>query len=185
MGTRNITMVFHEGSYKVAQYGQWDGDPGGQGLTALLFLLQEGAREKLIAGLSRLAVPTEADIEKINETPNWAQTYPSLSRDTGAEILALIAESQGPLFISLDLKFPGDSLFCEWGYVIDLDKSTFEIYEGFNQDHPLGEGDRFVNLTKRDSYYPIRLIKSYDLVTLPTKDEFLKEFELKEEEEEE
>ncbi len=37
-GTRNLTCVVVGGEYKVAQYGQWDGYPSGQGLTALNFL---------------------------------------------------------------------------------------------------------------------------------------------------
>ena len=39
MGTRNLTCVFVNGEYKVAQYCQWDGYPSGQGLTILNFLL--------------------------------------------------------------------------------------------------------------------------------------------------
>ena len=35
MGTRNLTMVISNGKTKVAQYGQWDGYPDGQGMTAL------------------------------------------------------------------------------------------------------------------------------------------------------
>lgn len=35
MGTRNLTAVYLDGQYKVAQYGQWDGYPEGQGITAL------------------------------------------------------------------------------------------------------------------------------------------------------
>lgn len=31
MGTRNLTAVYLDGQYKVAQYGQWDGYPEGQG----------------------------------------------------------------------------------------------------------------------------------------------------------
>ena len=38
MGTRNLTAVYIDGEYKVAQYGQWDGYPEGQGMTALTFL---------------------------------------------------------------------------------------------------------------------------------------------------
>lgn len=32
MGTRNPTAVVLDGEYKLAQYGQWDGFPSGQGL---------------------------------------------------------------------------------------------------------------------------------------------------------
>ena len=38
MGTRNLTIVYVDGEYKVAQYGQWDGYPEGQGATCLDFL---------------------------------------------------------------------------------------------------------------------------------------------------
>ena len=46
MGTRNLTAVFIDGEYKVAQYGQWDGYPGGQGMTALHFLRDEMEEER-------------------------------------------------------------------------------------------------------------------------------------------
>ncbi|MHC5949058.1 hypothetical protein ACVXZ3_04645 [Providencia hangzhouensis] len=38
MGTRHLICVAKDGDYKVAQYGQWDGYPSGQGLTLLTFL---------------------------------------------------------------------------------------------------------------------------------------------------
>ena len=38
MGTRNLTMVIADAETKVAQYGQWDGYPEGQGKIALEFL---------------------------------------------------------------------------------------------------------------------------------------------------
>jgi len=38
MGTRNLTMVISGGETKIAQYGQWDGYPRGQGKTCLEFL---------------------------------------------------------------------------------------------------------------------------------------------------
>lgn len=37
MGTRGLTAVMVDGEYKVAQYGQWDHYPDGQGKTALAF----------------------------------------------------------------------------------------------------------------------------------------------------
>jgi len=38
MGTRNLTMVISDGKTKIAQYGQWDGYPSGQGADILAFL---------------------------------------------------------------------------------------------------------------------------------------------------
>lgn len=38
MGTRNLTVVIKKAKPVVAQYGQWDGYPSGQGATVLNFL---------------------------------------------------------------------------------------------------------------------------------------------------
>ena len=35
MGTRNLTIVYYDGDYRVAQYGQWDGYPEGAGIEVL------------------------------------------------------------------------------------------------------------------------------------------------------
>ena len=32
MGTRNLTMVIQDQQTRIAQYGQWDGFPDGQGI---------------------------------------------------------------------------------------------------------------------------------------------------------
>lgn len=37
MGTRGLTMVICDGETKVAQYGQWDHYPEGNGITCLEF----------------------------------------------------------------------------------------------------------------------------------------------------
>lgn len=33
MGTRHLICVYYKRRFAIAQYGQWDGYPGGQGLT--------------------------------------------------------------------------------------------------------------------------------------------------------
>ena len=94
----------------------------------------------------------------------------------------------GP-YLEDNINFAADSLCCEWAYVIDLDKRTFEVYEGFNQE-PLTEDDRFFFLEEKsnkehrgeDQYHPVKLVKSWSLDELPTEEEFLNAF--KEEEEE-
>jgi len=60
--------------------------------------------------------------------------YPSLSRDTGAKILNLIADVKDdkPIFICEvreSLEFAMDSL-CEWVYDIDLDANKLKVYGG-------------------------------------------------------
>ena len=38
MGTRHLICVVKDNEYKLAQYGQWDGYPEGQGVNILRFL---------------------------------------------------------------------------------------------------------------------------------------------------
>lgn len=45
MGTRHLISVVLDGEYKIAQYGQWDGYPSGQGQAIVDFLLDNFDRE--------------------------------------------------------------------------------------------------------------------------------------------
>jgi len=128
MGTRGLTKVIKNDKIVVAQYGQWDHYPSGQGLTALNFLRDEANVEKLDKGLYWL-YETDSDavgklVERVGET-NFETAYPSLIRDTGAEILGLIANAKGALPVFLDTDFENDELFCEGVFTVDLDKKLF------------------------------------------------------------
>jgi len=188
MGTRNLTIVINEGKTKVAQYGQWDGYPQGQGLTALKFL--KGAKlDKFKDRLSTLSFLSETDIENkykecgiMGDTMNMEQASrfkkqnPQLDRDMAAGVLELIYAGEVKE-LQDQSDFAADSLFCEWCYVIDLDKNTFEVYQGFNQQ-PLIESDRFyplqANIKEREyKYSPVKLLASFDLNNLPTEEDFL------------
>jgi hypothetical protein len=74
----------------------------------------------------------------------------------------------------MDVEFAADSLFCEWAYVIDLDKDVFEVYRGFNK-RKLGKTHRFAFLEPkaRKEYHPVCLLKSYRLGRLPGQAGFL------------
>ena len=65
---------------------------------------------------------------------------------SGEDYYALLRKIQGDLAATLDAgimvdgnDFAFDSLFCEYGYVFDLDSGKFEIYKGF-QDQPHERG---------------------------------------------
>jgi hypothetical protein len=205
MGTRNLTMVVSNNQTKVAQYGQWDGYPEGQGRTALEILtniLKEGKLPEFKEKVDKLTWLTKEQGEDLEKDKNLDLKHPYLSRDWGAQILEAVIygtltkepgfmQSQ-KLVYAFDIlglvdssSFAKDSLFCEWGYVIDLDKMTFEVYEGFNKS-PLAESERFYPMqvtmietananNKEVDYYPIRHIKTYDLNALPTLKQFLED----------
>lgn len=197
MGTRNLTMVIKGEKPVVAQYGQWDGYPSGQGMTALKFLRSKSL-DKFKKKLELIRFATDEDVAEVesfmksigvndgwmdmDQAGKYHQAYPFLTRDNGAQILQMIQDNKDPIFLTDSSDFAKDSLFCEWAYVIDLDKNTFEVYEGFNES-PLEDGERFHGDKKEDSeYFPVRAIKTYSLDELPTPTQFLKDLEPVEEE---
>lgn len=189
MGTRHLTAVMKDNEYKVAQYGQWDGYPSGQGVDILNFLhsLRENIYSKqFLAKLDGLTFITDGEIDEINKRiesekiSNWQSIWPELSRDTGGKILELIMNAESPMKLRNGIDFAADSLFCEYAYVIDFDKKTFEVFQGFNQD-PLQETDRFYGYIRdgrQNEYHPVRLIRSYQLDLLPTPEAFLADLDV-------
>ena len=137
MGTRGITKVIVNGEAIVAQYGQWDHYPSGQGMTALNFLTAPGNVEKLRNNIGLIYYPSDEEQQEISskyskdgwmtmeQGKQFAEDYPSLTRDTGAEILHVIANATQPIPISRDLEFEDDRLFCEGVCEINLDNNTF------------------------------------------------------------
>lgn len=175
MGTRHLIAVYSSGELKVAQYGQWDGYPDGQGIGVLRFI-RDSNLFNFRRNVAECSFYTEEELDKLCEVGGPVPT--ELSRDTGSSILYMIRDNPYKLKNSID--FAADSLFCEWAWVIDLDANVFEAYRGFNTDGP-GEG-RFKDMksTKDHAggyrYYPVTLVKSWSLDDLPNDEEFLKAF---------
>ncbi len=168
MGTRNLTVVVKDGKHKVAQYGQWDGYPSGEGLNCLRFL-QKMDKQNFMQQLdTKVSWATPEDVDA---------KHPYNSRDVAAEILQLIYDAQTNIKLIDNIEFGKNSLFCEYAYVINLDKDIFEVYEGFNIDK-LEPTDLFYEEeVEEGEYFGVKLIKTYSLDALPTEEEFLEELE--------
>lgn len=199
MGTRHLIAVQKNNEYKVAQYGQWDGYLSGQGDSILKFF-HENDLETFRNKVDNCFFGTQEQIEEAyapySNGDGWMTMEQSaafkltefahLSRDTGADILNVILKSDGPLMQVDNIEFAKDSLFCEYAYVIDLDKDILEVYQGFNTD-PLPEGARFTGKAKFDGdYQAVKLVASFQLEKLPENfDELEKELYPEDEEDEE
>jgi len=177
MGTRHFIGVIKDKEFKIAQYGQWNGYYTGQGLTVENFILGKGNVKKLKESLNKVRFLDEEGIDKefIDEynrlapkyvgdpetrTPEmvkWHDRY--VSRDIGANILSSVTHFSDEEMLLVDRRdFPYDSLFCEYAYVLDLDRDILEIYKGFNKS-PVDDQERFYKeFPDENGYFPIKIV---------------------------
>jgi hypothetical protein len=141
MGTRGVTEVIYNDKIVVSQYGQWDHYPSGQGVTILNFLSNPLNIEKLQKNLELHLTYQASDEElkkiyanyfredgrgSLEDGERFSKDYPSLTRDTGAGILEVIANTTDPVPLVLEpAEFKDDRLFCEGVFTINLDDNTF------------------------------------------------------------
>lgn len=197
IGTRGILGFAVNGQPKVT-YNHWDSYPSGLGLTFLAACRQlaEASPIDLRKRIDTLKMVTEDtpitddDIEalkpytdtsvgstikngEIDHSLNWYQLTRGLQGDI-SKILEV-----GYLLDAQD--FPLDSLFCEWGYVLDLDdkEATLDVYQGFQRRAPtdglwIGKSIDDDHRNGLDKYYAINRIVSFPLNDLPSDDDFIK-----------
>lgn len=202
MGTRGFIGFVADGIEKIG-YNHNDSYPDGLGVNVLNWVIgnqhgltcdirrgESGGPADLIRRLRVIdsnAEPTEAEIKQFkgtynpnvggrSERPTWYQ----LLRETQGNPAAILRAGA----IEDASNFPADSLFAEWGYMVDLDAQTFEVYRGF-QTEPHDRG-RFARRDPRDMsvgrYYPVALAASWPLDSPPTHSEFLSILERDEDE---
>lgn len=185
MGTRHLICASVDGVTKLAQYGQWDGYPEGQGRDIMEFvegnLMELGKRNQFLDNLRNSYFLTD---EMCEEVDDGKRTRPaSANRDLGAKVLGLIME--GPQGLIDDFEFGKDSLMCEWAYWLDFDKNELEVYKGFNAKNgepwvnnrfgnPLPDTFTYANGNEgRNEYNPVRFIHSFALDRLPDEHSFM------------
>lgn len=183
MGTRNLTLVYYKGKYRIVQYGQYDGYPEGQGLIALDFLLDNIN----IADLQKVLDDSDKRIIFLSEEENDAYfedllrkqietrsptslpPIESLARITGAKILEIVAcaTPEEPVMIHLhDMEFLNDKLFMEWAWVVDLDRRVLEAYTHWDRYKIMDEKSRFEEVLGSEKKLP-GLVKRFGFDELP------------------
>lgn len=186
MSTRGIFCVVEDNEYKLAIYNHFDSYPSGLGVD-ILKILRENGYGKLSETVRNMKKLTQKMFdEKCIEIAGSLDKYVKYGeeiqyqikkdvRDMFPEPMVLDILNNTTGYYTDYLNFAADSLFCEWGYVIDLDKKTFEVFKGFNEE-PLTENERFFFLSdkiRNEKYYPIKFVASFDLENLPNDNNFL------------
>jgi hypothetical protein len=103
--------------------------------------------------------------------------YHNLSVSSGSidDSYCLFREAQGSLNAALDIgymldghKFIKDSLFCEWGYIVNLDTWMLEVWRGFQHtaDRENRYGTKPYESAGGYDYYPCKRILEVNLSTI-------------------
>jgi hypothetical protein len=135
MGTRNLTKVIDKDNVvRVAQYGQWDGYPEYTGTRILEFIKEHQMLDKIEKSLSKVEFVSDDYVSSIYSNyggEDFSTSYPSLTRDTGCDILRVLVYSNGSVPVVDNSDFEQDDLFCEGVYTLNYNTRTFiSTYNG-------------------------------------------------------
>ena len=168
MGTRNLTKVIDkDGITRVGQYGQWDGYPDYMGTRILDFISEYKMLDKIEKSLTKARFITDDEAEAFSKPytdengmmtfeqgADFSAMYPSLTRDTGCDILKVLVYSTGEVPLVDQSDFENDELYCEGVYTIDFSTRTYTTkwngYEvSFGLD-TLPNAEEYLNSFKSD-----------------------------------
>ena len=180
MATRSLIAVINKkGEVKVANYNQFDGYIEHIGVSVLKFISNQKKMEKLEENIENFTFTEDIVREENAYYMNFLSSY------LGVQLLENIAnmkkEKDRTLYNYFD--FMKDSLFCEYAYVINFQKKQLEIFTGLviepHNSNPYFSGDvSYVQVASDGTiYFPVKLVKTFQLSDLPTVEDFKKMFE--------
>lgn len=146
MGTRGIYGLVVNGEVK-SSYNHFDSYPTGLGADIVKFVKGIEDMPHTFKQAQNLTLVNEDD-----EAPSGNDWYTEL-KDVQGELAGNLAEG----YMTDGVKFGNHSLFCEWGYLVDLDNETVEVYRGFQEE--AHTGGRWSDFTPEEGkYHGIKLI---------------------------
>lgn len=170
MGTRGA-YGFHKGGVDKITYNHFDSYPTGLGADVAEFV-KNHTDEEMNEIFDRIVMVRSNGVPSAEQIKECFRFYqPGVSMNTPEEWYSLLRATQGDLeahamglrYMIDNADFLKDSLFCEWGYVINLDKGVLEIYRGF-QKGP--ESNRYYQPMSYNGYYNCSLIREVPFETL-------------------
>lgn len=165
MGTRGLMGFVVDGEVK-GTYNHYDSYPSGLGVQVGAFaatltgerLAEYANKARAVRLVQEEDKPTQAEIDR------FAATTEEVGNNPGQEWYSILRGLQGKPGETLDagvmidqLSFAHDSLFCEWGYVVNFDTGMLEVYRGFQNDPAKVKG-RFANGEQNRGYASITLL---------------------------
>ena len=170
MGTRGA-MGFRLAGRDHIVYNGYDSDPGYLGRAILEALHRRGeaiGHDGLIGELKqrvRSLVGVDQTIPPTSENKAWCESLGLVNLDVATRSMddwhCLLYGTQGNLEKLLEARFYqpredfiGDSLFCEFAYIINLDDETLEFYTGFNKRNGHRSEGRYWDAVPKDELEP-------------------------------
>lgn len=149
MGTRG-TFGYRKNKQDKLMYNHWDSYPDGLGQRMLEYIKMYSTKE-INDTYDNIKI-VEAD----NDDKYW-KISAEMERKIHSRDVFLSSFHEDPtLLIPEDNNFIKDSLFCEWGYIVNLDTECLEVWEGFQKKAQ--KGNRYGRKKNGDGYYPCKLI---------------------------
>ncbi len=171
MGTRGI-YGFRKNNVDKITYNHFDSYPDGLGAEVVNFCkaIDEQNLSKIYDNIVLINSKEKPTAEQIESCKKWSDL--NVSEQSLNDWYCLLRKSQGDLsaytrglkYMSDDHDFIKDSLFCEYGYIINLDNSTLEFWVGYQKEPQ--EGNRYGTETDDNGYYPCKLTHSFPLSDL-------------------
>lgn len=125
--------------------------------------------------IAALAPYTDLGVGRRGDRPDWYQLLRKTQGDPAAVLAAGVIKDAGD--------FPADSLFCEWGYLVDFDVRQLEVYVGFQKSpHRRGRFAEAPLSEPTNGYHPVARIGMWPLDELPDVDAFVDTCEVRAEE---
>ena len=177
MGTRGAYGFIKNGKMKIT-YNHYDSYLSELGFSIMRFIAATSNMElneifDNIIMVNGDSIPTQEQIEECKKY---------LNLDVGNQNIddwyCLLRNAQGNLneyknglrYMIDNKEFMGDSLFCEYAYILNLDNNYLEIYKGFNKD--IETDNDYTRFRQNDGRYVE--VENFDTVSFDSIRELLK-----------